>query len=220
MKMRLLVATPSTQGSDRHLDHLDPCLGSGQQGEVMEEIMTQPLCRELDIFDISKDQLEQIQNLSHRQSAAYDFDSYNNSLIMVGGELCTDKIWCNNYTNKTLISNDGGTSFKELSPFPALLKNHCAVFLDNETLMVIGGYKFPISYPNTYLLDINTNSWRSGPSLTTRRSYHTCNIVTNCEGKQQVVVVGGVSRGVTGYLKSVEIYDVDSGTWSAGNYLQ
>ena len=33
-----------------------------------------------------------------------------------------------------------------------------------------------------------------------------------------MVVVGGVSRGVTGYTKSVEVYDVDSGTWSAGNH--
>ena len=137
---------------------------------------------------------------------------------MVGGELCTGRIWCNDYTNRTLISNDGGTSFMELAPIPALLKGHCAVFLDNTTLLVTGGYKFPISYSDTYLLDIRTNSWQSGPSLTTKRSYHTCNIISNCEGKRQVVVVGGVSRGVTGYTKSVEIYDVDSGTWSAGNH--
>ena len=102
---------------------------------------------------------------------------------------------------------------------PALLKGHCAVFLDNNTLMVIGGYRFPISYADTYMLDISTNSWSSGPSLTTVRSYHTCNLVTNCAGKKQVVVVGGVTTGVTDYTNSVEIYDVDSETWSAGNYV-
>ena len=154
----------------------------------------------------------------HRQSAAYDYNSYNNSLIIVGGELCKGTIWCQNYTDNTLISNDGGRSFRELAPMPASLKGHCAVFLDNNTLMVIGGYRFPLSYADTYMLDISTNSWSSGPSLTTVRSYHTCNLVTNCAGKRQVVVVGGVSTGVTDYTNSVEIYDVDSETWSAGNY--
>ena len=31
---------------------------------------------------------------------------------MVGGELCTDQIWCENFTNKTLQSNNGGETFQ------------------------------------------------------------------------------------------------------------
>ena len=135
---------------------------------------------------------------------------------MVGGELCTDTIWCNNYSNKTLISYNDGASFEELPPIPALLKAHCAVFLDNTTLMVIGGYKFPRSYSDTYFFDLDSNSWSSGPSLTEERSYHTCNLITDCEGSQHVVVVGGTGTGFGTYKKSVEIYDVDTGTWNTG----
>ena len=97
---------------------------------------------------------------SQRQSSAYDYDSNNNSLVMVGGEVCTGTIWCNEYSNKTLITNDGGESFEELAPFPALLKGHCAVFLDSNTLMVIGGYKLSpgTTFDNTYFLDLGGNS--------------------------------------------------------------
>ena len=136
---------------------------------------------------------------------------------MVGGEICTDTIWCNDYSNKTLITHDGGNSFEELAPLPTLLKGHCAVFIDNNTLMVIGGYKFPASYDKTYFLDLASNVWTDGPPLTTNRAYHTCNIVTDCRGNKQVVVVGGYATGVAiPIIQTVEIYDIDSQTWSAG----
>ena len=154
--------------------------------------------------------------ISHRQSSAYVYDNRNNSLIMVGGELCIDRIWCNNYSNKTLVSYNDGASFQEMAPIPALMKGHCAVLLDNTTLMVIGGYKFPISLSATYFLDLVTNSWSSGPSVTDERSYHTCNLIADCEGSQYVVVVGGTGTRYGDYRKSVEIYDVGSGTWSTG----
>ena len=137
---------------------------------------------------------------------------------MVGGELCIDTIWCNKYSNKTLISYNDGASFMELAPIPALLKGHCAVLLNNTTLMVIGGYKFPISLSATYFFDLDTNTWSSGPSLMDERSYHTCNLITDCEGSQHVVVVGGTGTGFGDYRKSVEIYDVSVGTWSTGKY--
>ena len=137
---------------------------------------------------------------------------------MVGGELCTDEIWCNDYTNKTLLTSDG-TSFEDMAPFPDMLKGHCAVFIDKFRLMVIGGYEFPKDYHDgTYILDISNNKWRSAPPITYPRAYHTCNVVTDCEGKQQIVVVGGLTVGsVTNPTKSVEIFDVESGVWSLGN---
>ena len=156
-----------------------------------------------------------------RQSAASDFN-IDIGLIIVGGELCTDIIWCNDFTDKTLLSKDGGTTFEELSPFPALGRGLCGVFIDNTTFMVIGGYKFPTSYyAATYLLSINNDNldestWGSGPPLTVGRAYHTCNVVTDCAGKRQVVVVGGYAGSTSDYTNSVEIYDIDSGAWSQG----
>ena len=48
---------------------------------------------------------------------------------------------------------------------------------------------------------------------------HTCTLVTDCDGNKQVVVVGGADSGTSGLMygmNSTEIYDVNSGTWSAG----
>ena len=63
---------------------------------------------------------------------------------------------------------------------------------------------------------------RSGPSAAVARAYHTCNIVTDCYGDQQVVVVGGVT-GVTAtgvaYTNVVEIYDVRTNTWGTGEFI-
>ena len=50
-------------------------------------------------------------SIFQRQSAGYDFNSVI-GFIMVGGELCTDQIWCENFTNKTLQSNNGGETFQ------------------------------------------------------------------------------------------------------------
>ena len=156
-------------------------------------------------------------NPSLRQSSAYDYHK-DVGLIMVGGELCTNEIWCNDYTNRTILSQNG-TVFEDLAPFPELLKGHCAVFLDKFSLMVIAGYDFPKNYHDgTFILNINNNVWRSGPPLNHPRAYHTCNVVTDCDGKQQVVVVGGLTPGPsTNPTNSVEIYDVESGAWSLGN---
>ena len=89
--------------------------------------------------------------------------------------------------------------------------------------MVIGGLKFGVPstyYAETYILDINhsdmtASTWSSGPPLATGRAYHTCNVVTDCKGKRQVVVVGGYAG--SDYTNSVEIYDVESGAWSQGS---
>ena len=139
---------------------------------------------------------------------------------MVGGELCTNTLWCENYNDRTIISNNSGMTFVEKAPMPLLRKGHCAVFLNNSTVMVIGGYYYPLSYKHTYFYDLDTDTWTKGPDMTVHRSYHTCNVITDCDGNQKVVVVAGVGNGggisTTSYETSVEIYDVTSGSWSAG----
>ena len=143
---------------------------------------------------------------------------------MVGGEICTGQVWCNNYTNQTIITNDGGNTFRNLSTFPALLKGHCAVFINETTLMVMGGYKFPSSVDDTYFLDLASDVWTAGPSLLTGdgtgRAYHSCNLVTNCNNKKEVVVVGGwrtaTSSEPISIIQTVDIFDVESETWSSG----
>ena len=149
---------------------------------------------------------------------------------MVGGEICKGSVLCNNYTDQTIITNDGGNTFRHLSTFPALLRGHCAVFIDENKLMVIGGYKFDkgtgqgTSFDKTYFLDLTSNVWTTGPSLPTGdgtgRAYHTCNVVTNCNNKKEVVVVAGwrtkTSSEPIQIVQLVDIFDVESEKWSSG----
>ena len=59
------------------------------------------------------------------------------------------------------------------------------------------------------------------------REAHSCNLIEDCRGNKQVVVVGGWSPDVLhdeyGYngttINSTEIYDVTTGVWSEGNQL-
>ena len=53
--------------------------------------------------------------------------------------------------------------------------------------------------------------------MTLARHSHTCKLITDCDGNKQVVVVGGAAPPAAQYgTNNTEIYDVDSGTWSAG----
>ena len=72
-----------------------------------------------------------------------------------------------------------------------------------------------------------TNSWSQGPAISLAREAHSCNLIEDCKGNKQVVVVGGWSPDVLhdeyGYngttINSTEIYDVTTGVWSEGNQL-
>ena len=46
-------------------------------------------------------------------------------------------------------------------------------------------------YTNTAFLNLTSNVWTTGPSLTTARYYHTCSLVTLASGEKEIVVVGG-----------------------------
>ena len=77
-----------------------------------------------------------------------------------------------------------------------------------------------IVYCNTAFLDLNTNQWTSGPNLTTCRNFHTCNLITNPLGQQEIVVVGGQNTNLPNceVLSSVEIINlrtnrVRNGEW-------
>ena len=72
---------------------------------------------------------------------------------------------------------------------------------------------------DTWFYDIDADKWSSGPPMATARMWHSCKLITDCEDNKQVVVVGGSDSADNPYknlLNSTEIYDVNSGTWSAG----
>ena len=140
--------------------------------------------------------------------------------MVVAGELCgTGSLWCEIGTNKTLLSSDGGLTFGELAEFPEEVEGTCGLFLNDTTFMVIGGEVIADTagtavVDKTWFFDFPSNTWSSGPVLPiTGRSYHSCSLITDCYGNNQVVVVGGFTNG---FLNRTDIYDVNSGNWTTG----
>ena len=152
-----------------------------------------------------------------RSMPAHDYNP-NVGLLMVGGELCgTGSKGCGIGTQKTLLSSDSGETFDENADIPEEVEAACGVFLNDTAFMVIGGRDVSDSPSKnaTWIYDVTGDSWSPGPEMTTARSKHVCKLITDCDGSDKVVVVGG--DGEMGGMNSTEIYDINSGSWSAGN---
>ena len=81
--------------------------------------------------------------------------------------------------------------------------HHCAVALDNNTIMVIDNTE-------VYTVDVNTNEFTNLPPLSVERSRHSCGLAHTDIGLE-VVVVGGTSNP-----RSVEIFNLYTKSWRAG----
>ena len=68
----------------------------------------------------------------------------------------------------------------------------------------------------TYFYNMETNQWTSGPTMSMRRRYHTCDLVTHEDGTRDIVIVGGLNSA---YTNTVEIIHLDSNsqTHRSGN---
>ena len=141
------------------------------------------------------------------------------------------------------ISENGGLSFRKLPdiPYASRLYGACVVIIDEERVFIAGGIKsrdyscfanmrlnitpclcdsIPETdefYTNTAFLNLTSNVWTTGPSLTNARYYHTCSLVTLDSGEKEIVVVGGVSTADNcTQLRDVEIINLDTNVVRAG----
>jgi len=96
-------------------------------------------------------------------------------------------------------------------------RNHSAVLLPDGTVLITGGmnYGSPYNtyYNTAYLFDPAGNSWTPKAAMNATRSEHF--MAVRRDGK--VLVVGGYKSGILGniYIKSTELYDPVSNTWTA-----
>ena len=81
-----------------------------------------------------------------------------------------------------------------------------------------------IFYSNTAFLNLTSNVWTDGPTLSVPRYYHTCTLVTLSNGwEKEIVVVGGQNPDMLlqssdncTYLRSVEIINLHTNQVRAG----
>ena len=160
----------------------------------------------------------------------------NVGLFIVGGLFCKGlPTECydggssgNKQASGTWISTDFGETFEnrtQVRPGFAL-EEPCAVFIDDTHVLVAGGhYDGDATYSDaTWILDLSDGddgTWASGGTMTKVRTRHTCKLITDANGDQKVLAIGGDTGapGVTADLgKDVDIYDVATDTWSAGKH--
>ena len=152
-------------------------------------------------------------------------------MVIVGGMICQgdgDILLCAMNSapvnNKTWLTTDEGEAFEELAEFPGAALFQCAVFIDDDTLMVTGGFGLEglplnpaeILHDTTWFLNVADNEWSAGPAMSTARSNHACSLLEDAQGNKQVVITGGFGGWSGEHVNATEIYDVTSGVWSSG----
>jgi len=83
----------------------------------------------------------------------------------------------------------------------------CAVPVNESSLMVLGGWGKEGPLDSVQILDMDTGTWRQGPSLPKPRYGHTC-LLTEVAGSQGVMVAGGALTG-----NEVSFLDLGTMSW-------
>ena len=98
---------------------------------------------------------------------------------------------------------------------PYAVSTHCVVKNSQTKVYLIGGYG--TSFLNKVLIFNPMNGFThiEGPSLITKRSGHSCSLMSN--GQHSKIVVAGGFYG--GYLSSVEIFDPTANKWTPGKKI-
>ena len=147
-----------------------------------------------------------------RNSYGYDYsDSWG--LIMTGGY----RLYPSPITrplDSVEVTKDG-FNFETYQPMPERRALHCTAVVDDDRLIVAGGTTGGIApSASAYMYSKLEDSWTRLSDMVTGRLYMSCRTITNQEtGELEVIVPGGAGLEPGLYLSSVEIYNVQSGSW-------
>ena len=99
---------------------------------------------------------------------------------------------------------------------PYAVSTHCVVKNSQTKVYLIGGYG--TSFLNKVLIFNPMNGFThiEGPSLITKRSGHSCGLMSN--GQQSKIVVAG-GKNENDKLSSVEIFDSTTNNWISGKEI-
>ncbi len=91
--------------------------------------------------------------------------------------------------------------------------SQAAILLSSGKVLVSGGSgASPLSQSETY--NVSTHAWSYTGSLTSTRKYHAMHAVTLGGGAARILAMGGT--GLSGALKTSELYNESTGTWGSG----
>jgi hypothetical protein len=98
---------------------------------------------------------------------------------------------------------------------PYAVSEHCIVGVNSSTALLCGGENNGGHSNECHYMDLEDHSWSHGPSMMTKRAYHSCGIFKSAahQGRNIVIAAGG-SNGA--WLDSVEFLDPTTNTWNEG----
>jgi hypothetical protein len=98
---------------------------------------------------------------------------------------------------------------------PYAVDRHCLVGVNSSTALLCGGKKNGGHSNECHYMDWEDHSWSQGPSMMTKRIYHSCGTFISAahQGRNVVIVAGGYNDTI---LDSVEILDPTTNTWYEG----
>ena len=101
---------------------------------------------------------------------------------------------------------------------PIKMKSFCAVKYSEHHVYIIGGLTETAEWSNNVFISnpMEGFTYIQGPALKTKRSLHTCGLMT--KGQQSKIVVAGGYDG-NNHLSSVEIFDPTINIWISGKEI-
>jgi hypothetical protein len=102
---------------------------------------------------------------------------------------------------------------------PYAVYGHCLVGVNSSTALLCGGVNNGQYFNECHYMDLEDHSWSQGPSMMTKRSWHSCGIFKSAahQGRNIVIAAGGYNGAY--YLDSVEYLDPTTNTWKEGKHI-
>jgi hypothetical protein len=97
---------------------------------------------------------------------------------------------------------------------PYAVAGHCIVVVNSSTALLCGGGYNGGILNECHYMDWEDHSWSQGPSMMTKRYWHSCGIFKSAahQGRNIVIAAGGFNDN----LDSVEMLDPTTNTWNEG----
>ena len=74
-------------------------------------------------------------------------------------------------------------------------------------------------YKDTFFYILDSNDWTRGPYMNQAKRYHTCSLVNQPDGSQDIIIVGGSRYSSCEYQNDVDIVKLATNTLIQGNTI-
>ena len=134
-----------------------------------------------------------------------DNDNCGGGCYYDGRSCCLDQV---------TVTKDG-EEFYELEPLPHPSNFETCIAAVNASMLFTTG--LGDNEDESYLFYNDTGEWVPVPNMPTGRNLFSCGVVRDLQkGQTEVVVVGGQEQYVSGYIDTVEIFNVEERSWRTG----